>query len=117
MKFLIDAQLPKRLAIWLTDSGHDAIHTLELPRANRTADDEICRVADEEKRIVVTKDDDFVYSFFIKACPGRLLLVSTGNISNNDLLGLFRDQLREILAAFSEHKFVELTRDSILLHE
>lgn len=117
MKFLVDAQLPKRLAVWLTDSGHDAIHTLELPGGNETPDDEICRVAGEEKRIVVTKDDDFVYSFFVQARPDRLLLVSTGNIANNDLLNLFQERLRDILIAFSEYDFVELTSDSILLHE
>jgi len=31
MKFLIDAQLPRRFVIWLTEAGHDALHTLDLP--------------------------------------------------------------------------------------
>ena len=31
MKFLVDAQLPIRLARFLQASGHDAIHTLDLP--------------------------------------------------------------------------------------
>ena len=30
MKFLGDAQLPRRLALWLQQRGHDVIHTLEL---------------------------------------------------------------------------------------
>jgi predicted nuclease of predicted toxin-antitoxin system len=36
MKFLADAQLPRRLARWLSAQGHDAVHTLELPAGNRT---------------------------------------------------------------------------------
>lgn len=36
MKFLVDAQLPKRFAQWLTHHGHDALHTLDLPLGNRT---------------------------------------------------------------------------------
>lgn len=40
MRFLVDAQLPKRLAIWLAGAGHDAVHTLDLPHTNRTLDDE-----------------------------------------------------------------------------
>lgn len=32
MRFLIDAQLPLRLARWLTQVGHDARHTLDLTR-------------------------------------------------------------------------------------
>lgn len=32
MKFLIDAQLPRRMALWLGETGHDAKHTLDLPK-------------------------------------------------------------------------------------
>lgn len=85
MRFLVDAQLPRRLAVWLAGAGHDAIHTLDLPHANRTLDDAICGVADAENRIVVTKDDDFVYSFLVQGRPARLLLIGTGNISNTEL--------------------------------
>lgn len=117
MKFLIDAQLPRRLAAWLIDAGHDAIHTLDLPLGNRTPDDEICRVAGEEERIVITKDDDFVYSFLVQARPRWLLLVSTGNIANPELLILFQKCLPLLEEYFAQYHFVELTRDSILLHE
>jgi hypothetical protein len=33
MKFIVDAQLPRRLARQLADAGHDAVHCLELPAA------------------------------------------------------------------------------------
>ncbi len=32
MKFIIDAQLPRRLAHFLQNLGYDAIHTLDLPQ-------------------------------------------------------------------------------------
>jgi len=38
MKFLVDAQLPRRLVFRLQESGHEAIHTLDLPLGNRTPD-------------------------------------------------------------------------------
>ncbi|MCB1127210.1 MAG: DUF5615 family PIN-like protein [Verrucomicrobiae bacterium] len=38
MRFLVDAQLPRRLAVWLQERGHEAIHTLDLAQQNRTAD-------------------------------------------------------------------------------
>jgi predicted RNA-binding Zn ribbon-like protein len=41
VKFLVDAQLPARLARLLNEHGYDAMHTSELPNANRTPDDEI----------------------------------------------------------------------------
>jgi hypothetical protein len=58
-KFLIDAQLPARLARFLTTSGHDALHTLDLPDGNRTTDAQIAEIADGSDRVVVTKDRDF----------------------------------------------------------
>ena len=38
MKFLIDAQLPARLAEFLNQAGHDAVNTVELPDENRSTD-------------------------------------------------------------------------------
>ena len=85
MKFLVDAQLPRRLAGWLAAAGCDAVHTLDLPDGNRTTDQQVIEVANREQRAVVTKDADFVDSHVLHARPAKLLLVSTGNISNRDL--------------------------------
>ncbi len=59
MKFIVDAQLPKSLARFLSERGFDAIHTLDLPGKNATDDREINRLSLEEKRIVISKDSDF----------------------------------------------------------
>lgn len=59
MKFLVDAQLPARLARFLSGVGHDVLHTLELPGGNCTIDVRIAEVADGSDRVVVTKDRDF----------------------------------------------------------
>jgi predicted nuclease of predicted toxin-antitoxin system len=45
MKFIVDAQLPKRLARWLAARGHDVLHTLDLPEQNRTQDAAITALA------------------------------------------------------------------------
>lgn len=34
MKFLIDAQLPRRMCAWIGEAGHDVLHTLDLPAGN-----------------------------------------------------------------------------------
>ena len=38
MKFILDAQLPKKLSDFLIWKGYDAIHTLDLPLKNKTKD-------------------------------------------------------------------------------
>lgn len=117
MKFLVDAQLPRRMARWLAEAGHDAIHTLDLPAGNRTTDAAVIACAMEEQRIVVTKDDDFVQSFLLNGQPPRLLLVATGNIANAELERLVKGNFTRIEAAFSQHHFVELNREALVIHE
>lgn len=84
MRFLVDAQLPRRFAAWLNEAGQDALHTLDLPRKNLTSDGEIIARARQDGRVVVSKDADFAQSFLITGEPS-LLLISTGNIDNAGL--------------------------------
>jgi len=116
MKFLIDAQLPRRCAGWLIEAGHNALHTLDLPAGNRTTDNEIVAIAEREERIVVSKDADFVQTFLLKGKPS-LLLISTGNITNAELEILLRNNLSGIEDAFLANRFVEITREALIVHE
>lgn len=54
MKFLIDAQLPRRLVYRLQEIGFEATHTLDLPYGNQTQDDEINAFSLREQWIVVS---------------------------------------------------------------
>jgi predicted nuclease of predicted toxin-antitoxin system len=116
MKFLVDAQLPRRFTVWLSDAGHDALHTLDLPLKNRTSDSEIIALAKLDSRVVVTKDEDFVQSYLVTGEPA-LLLISTGNISNLALEKLVRTNLASIDAAFATNRFIEINHDALVIHE
>ena len=117
MKSLIDAQLPARLARLLVAAGHDAVHTSQLPDGNRTTDASLALTADAEERVLVTKDRDFRDSHLLRRTPTRLLVVTTGNISNQDLLTLFADNLDALMAALGEAKFVELGPTGLVIHD
>jgi predicted nuclease of predicted toxin-antitoxin system len=116
MNWLIDAQLPRSLASLLCEHGENSIHTLDLPDGNGTPDSAVIRIADLESRIVVTKDQDFVNSFLLHGKPKSLLLISTGNITNNDLLSLVETNLTGIRTMFDAGTFVELNRHHLILH-
>ncbi len=116
MKFLVDAQLPRRLARELAVSGHDVTHTLDLPSGNRTPDSQITALAVREGRVVLTKDADFVTTFILHGIPPKLLLISTGNISNDALSHLFAANLASLEAALATHDFVELSTSAITIH-
>lgn len=115
MNFLIDAQLPRRIAGWLVAAGCDAVHTLDLPHVNRTTDEQINELAEQEQRAVLTKDADFVDSHLLHHRPAKLLLISTGNISNRDLEAMMVPLIPDIIREFQSHDFLELGRTGILV--
>ena len=43
MKFIIDAQLPYGLKLFLNENGHDALHTDDMINKERTLDSEIIK--------------------------------------------------------------------------
>jgi predicted nuclease of predicted toxin-antitoxin system len=116
MKFLVDAQLPRRLVSQLHEAGHEAIHTLDLPLGNRTPDSEINALSLREGYIVVTKDADFVTSFLLHHQPHKLLLISTGNIQNSELMSLFVSNLERIASNFEEFEFIEINLVAVIFH-
>jgi predicted nuclease of predicted toxin-antitoxin system len=111
MKFIVDAQLPLRLARFLQDSGYD------IPQQNATPDSVINTISLQDERIVITKDSDFVDSFLTIQQPYKLLLITTGNIKNSDLEDLFMTNLTVLIDLLSQHSYIELSRDTIIVHQ
>ena len=116
MKFLVDAQLPRRLVSRLQEAGHEAIHTLDLPLGNRTPDSIINELSIHEEYVVVTKDADFVNSFHLYRRPHKLLLISTGNIRNSELEALFISNLESIAGNFDHFAFIEINQVAVIFH-
>jgi predicted nuclease of predicted toxin-antitoxin system len=117
VKFLVDAQLPARVAYLLRYRGLDCLHTDDLPRGDRTTDTEIRQLAAESGRIVITKDADFLHSYLANRQPRQLLLITTGNINNSELLQLLSDRLPIILTLFAEYNLVELNQNLLIPRE
>lgn len=74
--FLVDQQLPKALANYLTEHGHDARHVKDYPGGTTMTDAEIARLSDAEGRFVVTKDEDFRISHLLGKPPARIFSFS-----------------------------------------
>ena len=117
MNFLVDAQLPRLLAVRLNELGQNARHTLDLDAGNRTHDRAIADLADLHEAVVISKDADFMNSHILSRRPARLLLVSTGNITNPRLIALFEIHLDRIIAALHDAAFVELTQNGLTIHD
>jgi predicted nuclease of predicted toxin-antitoxin system len=117
MKFLIDANLPFRLSKALKAKGYDILHTDDLPNKERTTDKEIRKISVEQDRIVITKDSDFLDSHVIQGVPSKLLLVTTGNIVNKELIDLFDKYFETTIQLFDTYDLIELNNEQIIGHE
>ena len=112
---MADAQLPHGLCALLRAAGHDAIHTLDLPAGNRSSDSHITGVARHEKRVVVTKDADFVESFLLRGEPERLLFITTGNLGNPELFRLLEANLETLCELLHTNSIVEVSLHEIVV--
>lgn len=116
MIFLIDANLPKRVTRFFQDRGHTAVHTLDLPEGNASADSALLEYSDANNCVITTKDSDFSTSFWLQDRPQKLLLISTGNIRNIELEVLLVANFDQLIAALTENRYVELTREHVIVH-
>jgi predicted nuclease of predicted toxin-antitoxin system len=116
VKFLVDAQLPVRLAHFLNRAGHQAIHTSDLPNGNASTDAQVVEVADAESGVVITKDRDFRDGHLLSGSPRKLFIVATGNISNDALMKLFEVHLGAAMSALGEADLVELRAEFLVVH-
>jgi predicted nuclease of predicted toxin-antitoxin system len=80
MKFLVDENLPPRLAAWLRDRGHDAVHAKDLGLLGRS-DADIADAARAGSFTIITQDADF------DAAPSlSTVRLAFGNLSTAILL-------------------------------
>jgi len=100
----------------LNDRGHDVLHTRDLPRENLSDDKEVIEMAVKEGRTVISKDSDFFDYFVLKGIPPKLLMLTTGNIVNKDLITLFQLNFEQLEALLQQHAVVEMSNTEILVH-
>ena len=117
MKFLIDAHLPKKLSLLLQWKGYNSLHTLDLPNKNRTTDSQINQISVDEKRVLISKDLDFIESIILSNKPYKLISVATGNISNKKLLEIFSRNIDIMVQYLKNSKVIEVTNDTIIVKD
>jgi len=116
VKFIVDAQLPKSLSNFLNYKGNDSIHTIDFPDHNNTKDADIIAISEKEKRVIISKDSDFLESFLLNGSPQKLIMINTGNIRNTELLSIFENNLDLIIKSIEENSLVEINRSELIVH-
>jgi predicted nuclease of predicted toxin-antitoxin system len=117
LKFIIDTQLPPKLAKFLRDKGFSAIHTTYFPNGHLLDDKAIVQIAIRDNLIIITKDSDFLDNYLVNGVPPKVLMLQFGNISNADLITLFEQNIANIEKTFEEGAdFITFNRSHISVY-
>ena len=108
MNFLIDTQLPPALARWISNRGHQAVHVSDI-KLEAADDSAIWLHARQEKRAIVSKDEDFVDRWLSNDEGVALIWVRKGNCSNQALMAWFAPLWPEVLKRLEQgERLIEL---------
>lgn len=110
MKLLLDANLSWRLCKDLSLHFEEVRHVDNIDLKVPPKDHEIWEWARENNFVIVTNDEDFLNLSTIHGFPPRLILLRTGNQSNEfikDLLIRHQDDIQN-LALSDQHGIVEI---------
>ncbi|WP_258104580.1 DUF5615 family PIN-like protein [Marinoscillum sp. MHG1-6] len=114
--YLIDENLPPVLAELFRRFGLDAKHINEFDHQKPIKDDGIRRyVLRFPETVVVTRDDDFVKSYFSRKVPEKVLYVYNLQVKQ-EILTAFESHLEEIAHLYPEKELVELNPDGLKIH-
>jgi predicted nuclease of predicted toxin-antitoxin system len=116
MKILADVHIPYQLVKFLNKTNIEAVHVNRILDKWYTKDSDICRYADENDYVVVTKDIDFKNSHFLKNTPKKLIKINLGNINNQALIEIFEKYLDVLQEAFeTDTCYVEIHKDNLVI--
>lgn len=108
MKFLIDNQLPPKLAQWITTQGYDVAHVQDIGLAD-APDIEILEFAANNRYVLVSKDEDFLHLSLTRRGRPQIVWVRLGNCRTISLLSVFGRSMSSLVAALeSGQDMVEL---------
>jgi predicted nuclease of predicted toxin-antitoxin system len=97
VRFLVDAQLPIKLARRLAELGHQAEH-LEDVGLRHAKDGDIWNFSVQNQCVLLTKDEDFVDRFRRRGIGPVIVWLRIGNSSNRVLLAWLLPLLPTVLA-------------------
>jgi predicted nuclease of predicted toxin-antitoxin system len=113
VNFLVDVNLPPRLARWLKSRGHEAEHLADLHQL-RATDTRVWNRGRRLRLVIVSKDNDFYDRSLLFGAPPQVLHVAVGNCSNARLFEILTSEWTDIETALSAgSKLISITQERI----
>ncbi len=108
-RFLIDVNLPRRLALWQGE-GFDWVSDHD----DTWPDSQVWEYARQNDLIIVTKDADFSDRAMLSSPPPRVVHFRVGNLRLRELRQRLMEVWPQVMAAVPKHKLLVIRSDSIV---
>jgi len=113
VKFLVDANLPPRLCVWLRSHRHEADHLFDHNFLTAT-DTEIWERGRIENLVIFSKDVDFYDRALLFGAPPQVIHVAVGNCSNTRLFEVLAHEWADIeRALISGSRLISITLEKM----
>ncbi len=110
MTLYIDANLPPSLAPWLKEKFNIDSFSFDQMMWRFSEDHEIfMNLQKNDDSIVVTKDEDFINLLDAHGAPPKIIWVTIGNTSNQNLRTVFLRQFKEAISLLKDNDLVEIS--------
>jgi predicted nuclease of predicted toxin-antitoxin system len=103
MKLLFDENLSFRLISFLSDVFPDSVHVHEIGLGN-SSDEDIWEHARQRGYTIVSKDSDFHERSLVKGFPPKIVWITRGNCSTEQIAGLLRANAVRITELHADHE-------------
>jgi predicted nuclease of predicted toxin-antitoxin system len=111
VRFVVDAQLPPRLARRLVELGHEAQHVADLDLLS-ASDRRIWNQAADTGAVLITKDADFGVLRALHSGGPAVVWVRLGNTTSRVLIDRIEAALPHLLAALNRGEQVVVVTES-----
>jgi len=108
IRYLIDANLPRRVSIW---QSTDFQFVADIN--DEWTDSEIWSFAKADSLVIVTKDADFSHRIIASQPPPKVVHIRVGNLRLRDFVSFIEANWRAIDLAAKRGKLINVYRDRI----
>ena len=113
IEFWIDFNLPPEMAVWLKEGFMVSAKSFRELNFDTTPDVDVYKIAAQQSNVIVitTKDVDFIDYQKVIGAPPKILYISVGNISNQNLKKIIQHNFADILQLFlqSDTSLIEIS--------
>lgn len=107
-RFLIDANLPYRFALW---QGENCSHVFDI--GDDLPDSAIWQYARDHDLVIVSKDADFSDRIMLTEPPPRVIHLRIGNMRMRDLFSFLNKVWPQVSELIANHKLLIVRDDRI----